>query len=201
MEKEKASRAAWSGGAIVVLVAALGLGLGIKKIRTWRAEAEPEAKNVVQAKPAAEEFEAEVGEPVVEAVEEEQVAVAEPIGEVETETKETAQEDVPEVESVQDRAQMQMARGLGNWQQMWADLNLTPEEMARLREGFALAMERWRNMPEEERQAQMARFRGMRGQWESMSDEERQGAMERMRGRFDDWRASGEVELPEMTLD
>ncbi len=34
-----------------------------------------------------------------------------------------------------------------------------------------------------------------------MSDEEREESMGRMRDRFEDWRASGEVELPELTLD
>ena len=58
------------------------------------------------------------------------------------------------------------------------------EEMARLREGFRLAMERWQNMSEDEKQAEMASWQGMRGRWEAMSDEERQAAMERGRQRF-----------------
>jgi hypothetical protein len=62
-------------------------------------------------------------------------------------------------------------------------------------------MERFWSLSEEQRQAEMARFQDMRIQWENMSDEEREAAMGRMRDRFEDWRASGEVELPPMTLD
>ncbi|HLB72773.1 MAG TPA: hypothetical protein VJJ98_02030 [Sedimentisphaerales bacterium] len=204
IEKEKVSRAAWSAGAIVVLVAALGLGFGIRKIRTWRAEVNRRASAQTQTKPATAK---NVGvEPIKElaeiAEEEAVVSAAEPNEPVVVEAEQAAKEDsndAPGSEPMQEPGMM--GQGIGRWQQMWADLNLTPEEQARLREGFALAMDRWRNMPEEQRQAEMARFRGMREQWEGMSDEEREGAMQRMRDRFEDWRASGAVELPEMTLD
>jgi len=188
----------------VVLVAALGLGFGIKKIRTWRAEANYRASAQTQAQPAtAKTVEAEPIKELGEVAEEEFVISAAEANEpVETEVEQAAKEDsglAPEPEPAQSEAAM--GQGFGRWQQMWADLNLTPEEQARLREGFALAMERWRNMSEEQRQAEMARLRGMRDRWESMSDEERQGAMQRMRDRFEDWRASGATELPEITLD
>ena len=116
---------------------------------------------------------------------------------------ETAAEEEASVEAAAEPVQtgFQMPADGGNWQQMWADLNLTPEEMARLRQGWALAMERWRNMSEEERQAEMARLRGMRQRWENMSDQEREEAMGRMRDRFQAWRDSGATELPELTLD
>jgi len=204
IEKEKASWAVWSAGAIVVLVAALGLGFGIRKIRAWRAEANHRASAQTQTKPATtKKVEVKPVKELAEGVEEEAVvATAGPNEPVETEAEQAAKEDsdgVLEPAATQERGMM--GQGFGRWQQMWADLNLTPEEQARLREGFALAMERWRNMSEEDRQAEMARFRGMREQWESMSDEEREGTMQRMRDRFKDWRASGAVELPEMTLD
>jgi len=62
-------------------------------------------------------------------------------------------------------------------------------------------MERWQIMSEVVRQAEIGRLRGMRIRWESMSDEERQQAIDRGRGRFEEWRRSGQVELPEITLD
>lgn len=203
MEDKKANSLLWPVVAVVVLVAALGLGMGIRKIRLWRAE--PETKE--QVKVEAEKGDAEIPAEsiVVNAAEGERVEVSEPAEEVQAEAEEVVEEeedssDVSESQA-SGRGRTMMAGGMGNWQQMWGDLNLTPEETARIREGFRLAMERWQNMSEEERQVQMARFRGMREQWESMSDEERQETMQRMRGRFEDWRASGDVELPEMTLD
>jgi predicted Fe-S protein YdhL (DUF1289 family) len=41
----------------------------------------------------------------------------------------------------------------------------------------------------------------MRARWDNMSEEERNQAMERGRQRFEEWRRSGQVELPEITLD
>ncbi len=88
-----------------------------------------------------------------------------------------------------------------SWRQIWADLNLTPEEQARLREGFGLAMQKWQNMSEEERQAETARMQAMRARWEGMSEDEQRETMGRMRGRFEEWRQSGSIELPELSLD
>lgn len=204
MKKEKASRAAWSAGTIVMLVAALGLGFGIRKIRTWRAEANYRASAQAQAKPAtAKKVEVKPIKELGEVAEEEVVISAAEANEpVVVEAKQAAREDSNDASGSEPMQEGGiMGQGFGRWQQMWADLNLTPEEQARLREGFALAMDRWRNMSEEDRQAEMARFRGMREQWEGMSDEERTGTMQRMRDRFEDWRASGATELPEMTLD
>lgn len=188
----------------MMLVAALGLGFGIKKIRIWRAEANYRASAQTQGKPAAaKNVEVEPIKGLGEVAEEEFViSAAEANDPAEIETEQAAKDDsalAPDPEPMQDGGAM--GQGFGRWQQMWADLNLTPEEQARLREGFALAMERWRNMSEEDRRAEMARLRGMRERWESMSDEERQGAMQRMRDRFEDWRASGATELPQITLD
>lgn len=186
----------------MVLVAALGLGFGIRKIRTWRAEANYRASANAQTKlAAAKKAEVEPTSELAEVVEEEAVvATAGPNESVEVEA--AAQEETSkEIAGEPTQSGFQMPQGGERWRQMWADLNLTPEEQARLREGFALAMDRWRNMPEEQRQAEMARFRGMRERWEGMSDEERKGTMQRMRDRFEDWRASGAVELPEITLD
>jgi len=201
IEKAKADRAVWSAG-IVMLIGALALGFGIRKIRVWRAESNQRVASGIQAKPAsAEKVETEPIKEAAETVEEEVVVVAEANKPVEIEA--AAPEDTSkEAASESTQSGFQMLQGGGErWRQMWADLNLTEEEQARLREGFALAMERWRNMSEEDRQAEMTRLRGMREQWEAMSDEEREGAMGRMRDRFEDWRASGAIELPELTLD
>ncbi len=88
-----------------------------------------------------------------------------------------------------------------SWRQIWADLNLTPEEQARLRQGFGLAVQKWQSMSEEERQAETARMQAMRARWEGMSEDERRETMQRMRGRFEEWRQSGGIELPELSLD
>jgi hypothetical protein len=206
IDTNKTSRAVWSAWAVVVLIAALGLGLGIRKIRTWQAEADREAMTKAKAKTvaAAVKDAVEPVEETPEVTEFEAVAAVEPNEEVvvAVETEEVKEEDpcdTPEAEPMQGMGMM--GQGGERWRQMWADLNLTPEEQARLREGFALAMQRWQNMPEDERQAEMARMRGMREQWEGMSDEEREAAMGRMRDRFEAWRASGAVELPQLTLD
>ena len=97
--------------------------------------------------------------------------------------------------------QTQESRSFGGWRDVWADLNLTEEEQGRLREGFRLAIERWQNMSPEEREAETARLKAMRERWENMTEEERQEASERMRDRFEEWRQSGEVELPQLSLD
>jgi len=207
IDTNKTIRAVWSAWAVVVLIAALGLGLGIRKIRTWQAEADREAMTKAKAKAAAAAVKENAVEPVEETpevAEVEVVAAVEPNEEVvvAAETEEVKEEDpcdTPEAEPMQGMGMM--GQGGERWRQMWADLNLTPEEQARLREGFALAMQRWQNMSEDERQAEMARMRGMREQWEGMSDEEREAAMGRMRDRFEAWRASGAVELPQLTLD
>jgi hypothetical protein len=201
MEKKKASRAVWSAGAIVVLVAALGLGLGIRKIRTWRAESR--AKE--DSKPAAKQGESKTKQEaarLVELVEDEHAASAGLAEQVQADAAKTVGEDVngtAKTESVQERPSM--GGGPINWRQMWADLNLTPEEMARLGEGWRLAVERWQNMSEDERQAEIGRLNGMRIRWDNMSEEERNQAMERGRQRFEEWRRSSQVELPELTLD
>ena len=87
------------------------------------------------------------------------------------------------------------------WQSIWADLNLTPEEEARLREGFSIAISRYMSMSPQEQAAERERMAQMRRRWESMSDEEREVSSQRLRDRFEDWRASGSVELPELSLD
>jgi len=204
----KSSSAVWLVGAVVVLLGALGIGRGIQKIRSWRSETETrQVKQIIIAETESEsaEPEKESVETVVEAVEEEDVVALEPADveeEEEGEPEETAEEETEAaVETETAVGRTRTSGEFGNWQQIWADLNLTEEEMARLRDGFALAMQRWQSMPAEVREVEMERRRAMRARWETMSDEERQETMGRMRGRFEEWRQSGQVELPEMTLD
>jgi len=108
-------------------------------------------------------------------------------------------EDMPEAKPAAD--EVQEKRSFGGWRDVWANLNLTEEEQARLREGFKLAIQRWQNMSPEEREAETARLRAMGERWENMSEEERREASERMRDRFEEWRQSGDVELPQLSLD
>ena len=95
---KKSNSAVWLVGAVVVLLASLGLGLGIKKIRSPRAEvkAKQAAKQIIIAETESEsaEPEKEAVEAVVEAVEEENVVVLEP-ADVEEEEKpeETVEEE------------------------------------------------------------------------------------------------------------
>lgn len=87
------------------------------------------------------------------------------------------------------------------WQNIWADLNLTEEEQVRLRNGFQKIMARMMSMTEEERQAERARFEEMGRRFQAMSDEEKTAASQRMKDRFDQWRQSGSEDLPELSLD
>jgi outer membrane biosynthesis protein TonB len=180
----------------VVLVVAFGLGLGIRAFREWQAEAEPQQPDKLAAKQ--NEPNTQPTPPLVEVVQEPTV---EPVEQMQPKPEKTAPKDSNEAPKKPVQERPSMAGGMGNWWQMWADLNLTEEEMTRLREGFRLAMERRQNMSEEERQAETSRLRAMRERWENMSDEERQAAMERGRQRFEEWRRSDRVELPEMSLD
>lgn len=197
MEQKKTNLVVWSAGSIVVLVAAFGLGMVIRQIREWRAESEQQQPD----KPAAKQSELkpqQEAERLVEVVQE----PTEPVKEIQPEPEKAAPKDsneAPKSEPIQERSSM--AGRMGDWRQMWSDLNLTEEERARLQEGFRLARERWQNMSEEQRQAEMNRLSAMRERWENMSDEERQAAMERGRQRFEEWRRSDRVELPEMSLD
>ncbi len=87
------------------------------------------------------------------------------------------------------------------WQNIWANLNLTEEEQARLRTGFQKVMGRMMTMTEEERMAERARFEEMGRRFQAMSDEEKTAASQRMKDRFDQWRQSGSEDLPELSLD
>ncbi len=212
---EKKSQLGTLVSVVVVLLAALAVGVGIRKVRLQQAEPEPPVPTrrsagrqpepaVVRAKedakPAApteqdEEFLLWMGEETAGA-EEAQRPVEE----------QSVPQEEPQAAVVQEQPAPleqpgQMAQPFGDWRNMWGDLNLTEEEQARLREGFAMAMQRWQNMSEQDRQAEVARMREGWERWQNMSDQERQQVMQRMREQFEEWRRSGRIELPMPSLD
>jgi len=189
---------------VLVLAGAVAVGVGIKKFRSGggevggKEESGPAVKAVVETEGEAEAV-------VVEAVEEAVVVAAEVEEDeaVEAEAEEVAveAEAVEAGESETAKSERPAGGGFGGWREIWADLNLTEEEMGRLRDGFGLAMARWQGMSEDERAFETERRRAMRERWETMSDDERQEASQRMRAQFEDWRQSGAVELPDISLD
>lgn len=193
------------GAVVVLLFAALAVGIGIKLYQPHRAEFESQVEQQ-QTKPAETRPQEEIklSEMTPEDEEflqwlDEEIKTLEEEEKKETIPDEEKPDDMPKAEPVEDEAKE--ASGFGGWREVWADLNLTEEEQARLREGFRIAMQRWQNMSPEEREAETARLKAMGERWENMSEEERQEASERMRDRFEEWRQSGDVELPELSLD
>ncbi len=196
----------WAVGAVAVLAAAYALGLGIRYVRQPGSEARQsqETERPAQAPVVEAASFDEIEQTPMEPDQPDLVVVQEPEEEPEVveQAEQGADEPVEEqADAVSESATAGIIQSMGGWRQMWANLNLTEEEKARLREGFRLARERWQNMSEQERQAETARLRGMWERWQGMSEEEREEAMGRMRERFEDWRQSGAVELPELTLD
>jgi len=199
---------------ITVLLIVGAVAWGVVKIRSqWRqadsdttrqvdeGESEPTAAAGPEDKGGSAVIEEK--RPDAENVEEAEVE-AEADVEAEKEADAPVQNQTDEPEQEQDKPPAETAEQPAqdfNIRQMWADLNLTPEEQARLRQGFGLAMQKWQSMSEEERQAETARMQAMRVRWEGMSADEQREAMQRMRGRFEEWRQSGRIELPELSLD
>jgi len=199
-------------GVFVVLLGALAAGVGIRRFLSQRSEAKDPKPQVQrhESEPAA--VVAPEDEKLTDITDEdeeflrwvyEKMAKEE---EAEPEVEEDVSQEEPAVAVVEEEGaileqQGRMDQGFGGWRSIWADLNLTEEEQERLREGFRLTMEKWQNMSDEEREAEMERMGDQWDRWQNMSDEEREDAMERMRDKFEEWRQSGEVELPEFTLD
>jgi len=209
---KKASPVAFVAGAVAVLLVALALGMGIRKLRLEGVLSRPGARmqthtvepEAIVAAEAPPDLSEEDEQFLTWLEEEMESAAAQEEAVAETEYEFAPQETTESIERPTSAAgfqQGQAAQGFGGWREVWADLNLTEQEQARLREGFRLAIERWQNMSPEEREAETARLREMRERWENMSEEERREASERMRDRFEEWRRSGEVELPELRLD
>lgn len=199
---EKANRVVQVGLAVLVLGGALGLGLGIKKIRSLRSEGGTEVKDRAEARDTRGQEAVVVEEAAVEVNTASVVVQEEAEAEQVVAAEETAASEQNEVEAnTPVERPMMTGGGMPGWRTIWADLNLTEAERARLREGFQLAMQKWQNMSEDERATETARMQSMRLQWESMSDDEREQASGRMRDRFEEWRQSGRVELPQLSLD
>ena len=194
MRNRNITTAIWVG---LALVSAAGLGYGIRQIR-WSlamrkdlSESRPQAQ-VLDTEPEAETV--PEPEPEVEVVEIDTTTIEEPVLE--------EPEDESQSQPLQKaRNSSPTTQGLGDWRSVWADLNLTQEEQARLREGWGLAVARRQNMSEEERQWQGERMRASSERWQNMSDLEREQASRELRQRLDDWRQSGSTELPDMILD
>lgn len=186
--------------AAVVLVAATGLGYGIREIR-WSlairrnlsestsevqvADSEPEVEIVRQPEP----------QPEVQMVETEEIVAEEPVWE------EPEEEPQPEVAAEPQRQPWRMGQNAGLIRKFFEDLNLNEEEQARLREGFELMRRQFEQMSDEERWTQFAQMAEMGQRWQNMSEQERQGVTQRMRDRYEEWRHSDSIELPQFTLD
>lgn len=190
---------------VVLLFTALALGIVIKLSQPHRAEFESQVEQqqteLAETRPQEENKLSEMTPEDEEFLQwlEEEIKKSEEQEQTETTLDEEEPDGIPEAEPVEYKAQE--TRGFGGWREVWADLNLTEEEKARLREGVRLAVERWQNMTPEEREAETTRLREMGERWENMSEDERREASERMRDRFEEWRESGDVELPELSLD
>lgn len=183
---------------VVVLVAATGLGYGIRQIR-WSlairkdlSESKPKVQ-VVESEPEVETV--PEPEPEIEPVEIDTTVVEEPVWE------EPEDESQPEVAAEPQRQPWGMGQNSGEIQQFFANLNLNEEEQARLREGYALMRRQFENMSYEERAAEIMRMAEIGERWRNMSDREREGVTQRMRERYEVWRHSDSVEIPRLTLD
>jgi hypothetical protein len=204
-------------GGGVALIATVAIGMGIKTLWESRSGAEPqgdqqesavvaekgeEKENTTQnegstpwlmgeANEAQAETEEEVAEPeeVVAVVEEKEAA------------KEEATEDPWDKRIAAFAGAGDSASGEKTWRTVWADLKLTEEEKGRLRQGVMLLIQKWQAMPPEGQLAERTRLMGMRTRFEAMNEEEKLEVSQRLRDRFEEWRLSGQVELPELTLD
>ncbi len=209
---DKKSQIAILIGVVVVVFAALAVGVGIKRFLSQRSE-DHDAELQVQhqeTKPAA--VVAPEDEKLTDITDEEEEFlrwVHEKMTEeeeAEPEVEEDVSQEEPAVAVVEEEVappeqQSRRAQGFGGWRNVWADLNLTQEQQERIGEGFRLAIEKWQNMTDEERQDETERMREQGEKWQNMSEEEREDAMEKMRGKLEDWLDSDEVELPDFSLD
>jgi len=194
MRNKNITTVIWAG---LVLVSAAGLAYGIRQIRWSLAMRKNLSESGPQAQVLDTEPEAETvpePEPEVEVVDIDATTIEEPV----SEEPEDESQSQP---SQKARNSGPTNQGLGDWRSVWADLNLTQEEQARLREGWRLAVAGWQNMSEQERQWQGERMQASWERWQSLSDLEREQASWELRQRLENWRQSGSTELPDMILD
>ncbi len=201
-----------AAGVAAVMLVALAVGMGIRKLRSKATVGVPEPSRDVQpteseraVREANEQELSEQDEQFLLWVEQ---AMSDDTTEQEVrrvlvepnraEEEPDAAGGLPSATASQHGAAAQV---LGGWRGVWADLNLTQDERARLAEGWQLAVARWQSMSQQERQSQMDRIRASWAKWQNMSEEEKEVASRELRRRFEAWRASGSVELPDMILD
>jgi hypothetical protein len=156
-----------------MLGTAVAAGLGIRWIRALPVVEEPVAQTIQAPEPVKV---ADATPQPSEALPEEPPAVVES----------------PQPEAIQPQPQQvrpRMAGPAGRWG--LEAFNLTEEEQASLRQGFAAIFQRFQSMTEEERQSQMARLSGLRERFDSMSDEEKQRAVRRVQQQMEQWQQSG----------
>jgi len=181
---QKASLAVAAGVALAILCAAFAAGYAIRQVRLARTRPEAVAQVVEEPVPQDKPHPGP-GSP------EPPPAVYAPVQEDQVSEPATGLEEVPLPEPEPPApVEPRMGQRFAPW-----GLNLTQEEQARLREGFMDLVQRFQAMPEEERQAQMARFNGLRERFEAMSPQARQETMLQMWQVFQQWRQTdGSVE-------
>ena len=205
-------------GVLLVFLATLVIGVGIKTFWSNRTESESQ-ENLPESEPAASAAKAKakpskgvaftrwmITEAAAAKSEAEQEGASQEAEATDVEEKEAAEEKESEEDASEDSvsliaAEEQRASGERTWRTVWTDLNLTDEEKGRLQQGVMLLIQKWQSMPPEEQQAERARLQGMRVRFEGMSEEEKLEVSQRLRDRFEEWRMSGRIELPELTLD
>ena len=139
---EKANRVVQVGLAVLVLVGALGLGLGIKKIRSLQSEGGTEVKDRVETRDTRGQEATVVVEEAAVEVNTASVVVLEEEAEQGVAAEETVASEPNEVEAnTPVERPMMTGGGMPGWRSIWADLNLSEAERARLREGFQLAIQ------------------------------------------------------------
>ena len=198
---------------IITVILVIGaVAWGVVKIRSqWAGGNSDTTTHVDEDQPESESTTPETRPKEIAEVKEEytpaenvEEVVAEVEEETETDTPPQDQTDEPESEPEPDKLTDETVENPQqpfDMRKMWNDLNLTPAEQARISQGFTLAMQRWQNMPPEERQVETARLRVMRIRFEAMAPDEQEQAMQRMMERFEQWRQSDSIELPELSLD
>ena len=199
-------------GVVVLVFAALAVGVGIRRFLSRRSEVRAPKPQVQRQESEPAAVVAAEDEKLTDITDEdekflrwvhEKMAEEE---EAEAEVEEDVSHQEPAVAVVEEEVappeqQSRKTQGFGGWRNVWADLNLTQEQQERLGEAFRLAMEKWQNMTAEERQDETERMREQGEKWQNMSEEEREDAMKKIRGKLEDWLDSDEVELPDFTLD
>lgn len=197
--------------AAILLVGAVGLGIGVRHIMKVRASLNEQPKPVAQSpqkEPVRIQEEAEPPRPASPVPEAVPQVVEQPVEGIDpAEQLAPPMGPGPVMQPFTDQPPMggagQMDWGGTSeiWQRAFSDLQMTPEEQERFQQGMGIAMQRFWGMSESERQEETERMRQMGDRWQAMSEPEREAAIGRIRQRFEDWRNSDAIELPPPSLD